>query len=668
MDKLVSTQKDDLSSHSFLSNRPNKIRNEPTLGELFNETFGELLVLDEYQKGDSAAGNQTMVSDGRRVSGTLPERNENSSVGGGRNVCNLYSNTNGEQQQGAASVAGQGTADSFYLFTPKTSGIGRNVSTSEKDCPRQWRPQHEAGDIAGQGTADSFYLFGPRTSGDERNVSTNERDWPRQWRPHHEAGGVSGQGQAESFSLFRPETDGVDDFLRNRQIVADGGNAQMRKNTPRDEQWQQGAAYGDQLREKRRAPQGQGQIADLMRQGHPGLYNVNEARGMPLPHGSIRCENGSGVPPHTTPAGYPNNTHIGVTDHRSDRRYKQLPDLSYSDIGGQSLLSRGCEKPPSAPVKYPQQRYKNERLGDNHNNVPSLHGVEFQTRKQSGGHPAGRLHGKETRPPPYDGTGDWHDYAIQFELISELNGWDLITKGMQLATSLRGNALAVLGDLDSHKRRNYENLTDALTRRFGSKNQTELHRVELKNKQRKKGETLPELAQSVRRLSKLAYPDAKSDLQEALARDHFIDALADSDLRWGIYQTRPKCLNDAVKTAIEFETFRKAENQRNVNKGKFVRAVSGLPGDKSPEKQTEPIAENFSQVVEKMMGAIKQGFENLQKETGKAKTVDKKPAREGKSRKRDDKCYNCKEIGHFARDCPKPKPEEPATGNKVQEN
>ena len=203
---------------------------------------------------------------------------------------------------------------------------------------------------------------------------------------------------------------------------------------------------------------------------------------------------------------------------------------------------------------------------------------------------------------------------------------------------------------------------------LGLKNRTELHRVELKNKQRKKGETLPELAQSVRRLSKLAYPDASNDLQETLARDHFIDALADSDLRWGIYKSRPTCLDDAVKTAIEFEAFRKAENQRNINKGKFVRTVSGLPREESPEKRGEPIAENFSHVVETMMGAIKQGFENLQKEIGKTSKADKKPSREGKLRKRDDKCYNCKERGHFARDCPKPKPEEPATSKTVQEN
>ncbi|KAJ8038019.1 hypothetical protein HOLleu_18984 [Holothuria leucospilota] len=868
MDNWVSRSFDDRPSDSQLSRSKDKIRKEPTLGE-FSERFGDLLVLDEYPTGASSAGNQTLVSDVRRVSETRPNRNENLPVSGGGNVCNVYSNR--EQQQEAASVAGQGTADSSYLLVPRTSGVERDLSTRERDFPRewrpqqeavvvagqgtadlfsllgprtsgierdlstrerdfprewrpqqeagdiagqgtvdssyllgprtsvverdlstrerdflrQWRPQHEAGDIAGQGTADSSYLLGPRTSVVERDLSTRERDFPLEWRPQQEAGDITGQGtadssyllgprtsgierdlstrdrdfplewrpqqeavvvagqgtadpfsllglrtsgierdlstrdrdfprewrprqeavdvsgqrEAECFSLLRPKTSGVevnnalppdnefspewrpqqeaealsgalraDESFINRSRVADDCQAQMKRNTPGEGELQQEAAYyGNLLRENRSSRQGE--TVSRVSQGHPGVCNANKTMCMPSPIRSIRGERDMGAAQKTSPAGYPNSSHIAVIEQMSDGRYMSLPVLGDSGRRGQSSLSRGCEQLPCTPLKYPQRNYTNVGLNDNNNGVPSLHEVEFQKRESSGRHPS-RLRGKETRPPPYDGTGDWHDYAIQFELISELNGWDLITKGMQLATSLRGNALAVLGDLDSHKRRNYESLVDALTRRFGSKNQTELHRVELKNKQRKKGETLPELAQSVRRLSKLAYPDAKNDLQETLARDHFIDALADSDLRWGIYQSRPRCLNDAVKTAIEFEAFRKAENQRNINKGKFVRTVSGLPREKSPEKQVEPIAENFKHVVETMMGAIKQGFENIQKDIGKANAADKKPAKKGRARKGDDydKCYNCKETGHFARDCPKPKPEEPAASKNVQEN
>ncbi|KAJ8048662.1 hypothetical protein HOLleu_01064 [Holothuria leucospilota] len=740
MDNWVSRSFDDRPSDSQLSRSKDKIRKEPTLGE-FSEKIGDLLVLDEYPTGACSAGNQTL---------TLPNRNENLPVSGGGNVCiNVCSNS--EQQQEAASIAGQGTADSFYLLGPRTSGVERDLSTRyrdfprewrpqqeamgvagqgtadssyllglrtsgverdlstrERDFPREWRPQHEAGYIAGQGTADSSYLLGPGTSGVERDLSTRERDFPREWRPQHEAGDIAGQGTADSFYFLGPRTSGVERDLSTRD-----------KDFPREWRPQQEAVVV--------AGQGTADLFSLLGPRTSGIERDLSTRERDFPREWRPQQEAVGVAGQGTadpfsllgPRTCEVERDLSTRERDSPREWR--PRQEAVDVSGQreaecfSLLrpkTSGVEVnnalPPDnefSPEWRPQQEAEalsgalradetfinRSRVADDcqaqmkrntpgegelqqeaayygnllRENRSSRRGetVEFQKRESSGRHPS-RLHGKEARPPPYDGTGDWHDYAIQFELISELNGWDLVTKGMQLATSLRGNALAVLGDLDSHKRRNYESLVDALTRRFGSKNQTELHRVELKNKQRKKGETLPELAQSVRRLSKLAYPDAKNDLQETLARDHFIDALADSDLRWGIYQSRPRCLNDAVKTAIEFEAFRKAENQRNINKGKFVRTVSG------PEKQVEPIAENFKHVVETMMGAIKQGFENIQKDIGKANAADKKPARKGRARKGDDydKCYNCKETGHFARDCPKPKPEEPAASKNVQEN
>ena len=55
------------------------------------------------------------------------------------------------------------------------------------------------------------------------------------------------------------------------------------------------------------------------------------------------------------------------------------------------------------------------------------------------------------KPPTYDGTCSWldyyHDYA-QFGLFGELNGCNEGVKAMYLASGLRGDARAVLGDLD----------------------------------------------------------------------------------------------------------------------------------------------------------------------------------------------------------------------------
>ena len=69
--------------------------------------------------------------------------------------------------------------------------------------------------------------------------------------------------------------------------------------------------------------------------------------------------------------------------------------------------------------------------------------------------------------------------------------------------------------------------------------ENEVFRIQLKNRFRKRDETLPELAYEVKRLTRQAYPTAPPVLISILARDHFIDALDDLDLRLGVYHTRP---------------------------------------------------------------------------------------------------------------------------------
>ena len=148
------------------------------------------------------------------------------------------------------------------------------------------------------------------------------------------------------------------------------------------------------------------------------------------------------------------------------------------------------------------------------------------------------------RPSPYDGVSSWDDYRAQFELVAELNGWDGRTKAIYLAASVQGPARAILGDLDSSKRWDFSALIQALESRFGSKHQTEMYRAQLRCRTRKREETLPELAQAVQRLTRQAYPNAPMSLQDTLARDHFTDALPESEVRWRIHQARPRSLRD----------------------------------------------------------------------------------------------------------------------------
>lgn len=83
-------------------------------------------------------------------------------------------------------------------------------------------------------------------------------------------------------------------------------------------------------------------------------------------------------------------------------------------------------------------------------------------------------------------------------MIAELNKWDNLTKSYELATSLKGDAQTVLSDISPNMRRNYQQLVNVLGSRFEPRNQSELYRAKLKNKVRKRGEKLEDLAHDIK--------------------------------------------------------------------------------------------------------------------------------------------------------------------------
>ncbi|CAC5415144.1 unnamed protein product [Mytilus coruscus] len=101
------------------------------------------------------------------------------------------------------------------------------------------------------------------------------------------------------------------------------------------------------------------------------------------------------------------------------------------------------------------------------------------------------------KPSKYDGSTPWMDYLSHFEMCALVNMWSEYQK----------------------------DLVNALEERFAPSSQTELYRVQFKKRRQKTSETLPELGQSVRRLSNLAYPTAPLELRDTLAKEQFIDAL-----------------------------------------------------------------------------------------------------------------------------------------------
>ena len=93
---------------------------------------------------------------------------------------------------------------------------------------------------------------------------------------------------------------------------------------------------------------------------------------------------------------------------------------------------------------------------------------------------------------------------------------------------------------DAGKQTTVSRIVVLLKARFGSENQAERFRAELRSRKRSKRESLQKHYQDVCRLISLAYPDESSTLSEIVGRDAFFEILDDQALRVRILEKEPK--------------------------------------------------------------------------------------------------------------------------------
>ena len=202
---------------------------------------------------------------------------------------------------------------------------------------------------------------------------------------------------------------------------------------------------------------------------------------------------------------------------------------------------------------------------------------------------------------------------------------------MELATSLIGPAFTVMVDLDPELRNDYSVLVNALNIRFGSLNSSELYRVQLKSRIKKKSESLAELAQDIKHLTSQAYPLYPTAFREPLALEYFMDALPDRDMKWNICKGKPKCLDGALQLATEYEVFQITAEMSYQARFSTAKDIQGdyisVMGERTPESFSGPRNK-------KCRNCRDRGHNTFH--CSNAQTY-----------------FGCGEEGHFKRDCPK---------------
>lgn len=175
--------------------------------------------------------------------------------------------------------------------------------------------------------------------------------------------------------------------------------------------------------------------------------------------------------------------------------------------------------------------------------------------------------GRRRAKPPvisYDGSADWDDYYFQFSRIAVNHGWTTDAECYEmLVERLKGDALSVAVSVVQE----FEPLVRKLKCTFAASNLA-LARNELSARKQKVGETFETLALDLERKVAKAWPEAGSDMKEALKIEHFKNAIADPEVQFMVllkkYGTLAEVVEEARQVKGAHETTKVQEKVRQV--------------------------------------------------------------------------------------------------------
>ena len=259
------------------------------------------------------------------------------------------------------------------------------------------------------------------------------------------------------------------------------------------------------------------------------------------------------------------------------------------------------------------------------------------------------------KPPKYDGKSCIESHLTQFRIAATRNRWNESDKVDFLKMSLTGEANNILKDITDDI--TYEELETKLKQRYGSLDQVEAYRVQLKARRRKKNETLSELMMDIRRLFSLGYPGPSNYMTDLAAKDSFVDALDDKELMIRVMEREPKNLEEAFKIAERMELYSKGidvtdrtENETRT-KGKVRAATAKEDSNIKMLMENQKAMQNqITSLIQLMQQQNKQSqqqtFENPKKESVKLENVNRSSDRPAIN------CFGCGKEGHIKSRCP----------------
>ena len=216
----------------------------------------------------------------------------------------------------------------------------------------------------------------------------------------------------------------------------------------------------------------------------------------------------------------------------------------------------------------------------------------------------------------FDGNSCLDTFLASLRNFATYFKWSEEDELFHLRASLKGSAGQLLWDLGPNVK--LAELVRLLRNRFGTSDQAERFRAELRTRKRRPGEHLQKLYNDICRLMSLAYPGPSSEIVNVVGREAFLDALGDPNLRVRILDKGPKNMEEALRIALNLEALDKSKEveiatssalEKPPKKDKYVKVAAqdgSIPSDGVTRQQNfnRPSADDG--VIRQLQDGIKQ--------------------------------------------------------------
>jgi hypothetical protein len=240
---------------------------------------------------------------------------------------------------------------------------------------------------------------------------------------------------------------------------------------------------------------------------------------------------------------------------------------------------------------------------------------------------------------------DFDCFLDAFKNCANLNKWNEAEKLQILRAKMRGGAASFVMTLPETVKSEFERLVDALKRRYFPKEKIDLYQAQFCERVQTKTETVQELAESLKKLVRRAYPTLTDQTAlDHLARNKFIEAIFDIDLRNDVRVWRKETLDATVNEAIRLEgalRIRRSEQKLIGQKQRFV-------------SHNQPLVSFADNPSRNYLSSIAMTCYNCGRSGHKkAECRSNRHAFPRENEKKLKLCFRCNEPGHFARNCTK---------------